>query len=319
MRVFVFRNREEMGAAAAFALEQNTQRLVNEHGAFRGIFAAAPSQNDVYASLVQSKTFPWQAAEGLFMMDEYTKLDPADPRTFKYYHNTHLWGPALSAGRAIDPSKIFQLNGLAADTQMECLRYANLLIAGIAPVIIQGGYGEKNVHIAFNDPPDALFKDPFMVKYIELAMAAKQQQVNEGHYASVEELPNALTLSVPALTTNPYYTVSYWSSVVPTENKATAIFAALFEPISEAFPGTALRSKDMVTKANLFVDMESSYLVRDALSKLGVDFSSLERKPSGIVGPQKPVKGTGFSNGESSAGGKWGGASGDPLRGRDMG
>ena len=315
MRVFVFRNREEMGAAAALAFEQNTESLVNEHGAFRGIFAAAPSQNDVYASLVQSKSFPWQAAEALFMMDEYTKLDPADPRTFKYYHNTHLWGPLLSAGRAVNPQIIYQLDGLAADVQLECLRYTGLLTAGVSPVIIEGGYGEENVHIAFNDPPDASFTDPFLVKYIELAMAAKLQQVHEGHYKSVEELPDALTLSVPALTVNPYYKVSYWSSVVPTANKATAVYRAIFEPISEAFPGTALRSSDMVAKASLFVDMESSHLVREALSRLGVDFSSLERSPRGTVIPQQPT--SRFTNGEGPT--QTGGGTRGPLNGRDMG
>ena len=315
MRVYVFRNREEMGAAAAFALEKNVQSVVRMNGSFRGIFAAAPSQNDVYASLVQREMFPWQAAEALFMMDEYTKLDPTDPRTFKYYHNTHLWGPLLSAGRAVNPQIIYQLNGLASDAQLECLRYTGLLSGGSAPVVIEGGYGEENVHIAFNDPPDASFNDSLMVKYIKLAMAAKLQQVHEGHYKSVEELPDALTLSVPALTVNPYYKVSYWSSVVPTENKATAVYRAIFEPVSEAFPGTALRSKDMVTKASLFVDMESSHLVREALSRLGIDFSSLENKPNGIVVPQQPT--SRFTNGEGPT--QTGGGTRGPLKGSDMG
>ncbi|MFA5098206.1 MAG: hypothetical protein WC490_06250 [Candidatus Margulisiibacteriota bacterium] len=321
LSVHVFRNREEMGRAAAFAFEQQVQRVVDRHGAFRGIFAAAPSQNDVYASLIQSGTFPWQAAEGLFMMDEYTKLSPTDPRSFRYYHNTKLWGPLLSLGRALDPQKIFQLYG-EAQPEAECLRYAGLLAAGKAPVVVEGGFGEINAHIAFNDPPEADFGDPFLVKLIELAIEAKQQQVNEGHYASVEELPDALTLTVPALTRNPFYTVNYWSSVVPTENKASGVFAALFSPVSAAIPGTALRSS-MVGSASLFLDLASSYLVREELSRLDfLDFSSLERTPSPArqePAPHDPIEGLGGSEDGMEPLSERKGGTGEQLRGRDMG
>ncbi len=61
------------------------------------------------------------------------------------------------------------------------------------------GIGE-NTHLAFNDPHVADFNDPALVKVVDLDEACKQQQVNEGCFTDVSEVPNdAFTLTVPAL------------------------------------------------------------------------------------------------------------------------
>ncbi len=61
------------------------------------------------------------------------------------------------------------------------------------------GLGE-NGHLAFNDPPYALFDDPAWVKLVRLAEVSRRQQVGEGHFASLAEVPtHAITLTIPAL------------------------------------------------------------------------------------------------------------------------
>jgi glucosamine-6-phosphate deaminase len=259
LKVYIYKDRKTMGEAACVALEQNVRRL----GSWAGIFAAAPSQNDVYASLIENKTFPWHLARALFQMDEYLELPASDPKSFRYYHNTHLWGPALSAGRCIDPAVIKQFEigpsqqkikpvRISDDVWVnsETLRYARLL-RQFCPDIVQGGLGELNGHIAFNDPPLADFYDPFLVKIIDIAQAAKDQQVAEGHYKTAADIPLAVTLTIPALKSG----IKYWSCVVPTARKASAVRRVIFDEVSPAVPGSILRTMD---NAALFLDLDAA-------------------------------------------------------------
>ena len=56
----------------------------------------------------------------------------------------------------------------------------------------------RNGHIAFNDPPFAEFKDPVLVKVVRLDQVSRQQQVGEGHFKSIDEVPtHAITLTIP--------------------------------------------------------------------------------------------------------------------------
>jgi glucosamine-6-phosphate deaminase len=61
------------------------------------------------------------------------------------------------------------------------------------------GIGE-NAHIAFNDPPVADFDDPCLIKTVKLDRECREQQVHDGCFPRLAEVPtHALTLTVPAL------------------------------------------------------------------------------------------------------------------------
>ena len=61
------------------------------------------------------------------------------------------------------------------------------------------GIGE-NGHLAFNDPPVADFDDPLDVKVVELDDACRAQQVGEGHFPTIDDVPtHAITVTIPAL------------------------------------------------------------------------------------------------------------------------
>jgi glucosamine-6-phosphate deaminase len=112
------------------------------------------------------------------------------------------------------------------------------------------GIGE-NTHIAFNDPHVADFNDDKMVKVVDLDQACRQQQVNDGCFSHIGEVPtHALTLTVPAL-----FKAKYAYCVVPGEKKAQAIYHTLNDEISEKYPSTILRRH---SHAILFADEDST-------------------------------------------------------------
>ena len=57
-----------------------------------------------------------------------------------------------------------------------------------------------NGHLAFNDPPVADFADPLPAKVVELDETCRQQQVDDGCFPTLADVPRtAITLTVPRL------------------------------------------------------------------------------------------------------------------------
>ena len=111
------------------------------------------------------------------------------------------------------------------------------------------GIGE-NGHIAFNDPHVADFNDPLRIKIVDLDQKCRQQQVNDGCFAKIEDVPEyALTLTVPTL-----FSGSRLFCVVPAPTKADAVRATVQGPVSEVCPATVMRLHD---NATLYCDSDS--------------------------------------------------------------
>jgi glucosamine-6-phosphate deaminase len=115
------------------------------------------------------------------------------------------------------------------------------------------GVGE-NGHIAFNDPPVARFDDLAWVKLVKLDDGCKRQQVNEGHFPSLEAVPPyALTLTIPAL-----LSARQVMCIAPEKRKASSIKNALQGPISTSCPASILRRQ---SHARLLLDEDSAGLL----------------------------------------------------------
>ena len=67
----------------------------------------------------------------------------------------------------------YPVSGQPDDVEQACRSYEALL-RDYPAVMVVLGFGE-NGHLAFNDPPYALFNDPVWVKVIELAEASRKQ------------------------------------------------------------------------------------------------------------------------------------------------
>ena len=89
---------------------------------------------------------------------------------------------------------------------------------------------------------------------MSLDEACRRQQVGEGHFAALEDVPRqALSLTIPAI-----LAARTISCVVPDRRKAEAVRSALEGPISPLCPASALRQhKDCY----LYLDGDSASLL----------------------------------------------------------
>ena len=207
------------------------------------IFAAAPSQNDVLKALADDPEIPWNRVNA-YHMDEYVGLAPDAPQGFGNFLRDHIFGLVpMKSVNYIDPTE---------DPEVEAERYGALLEKNPTDIVVLG-IGE-NGHIAFNDPPVADFNDPKWVKVVELDPVCRNQQVNDGCFKSIDEVPtHALTLTCPTLTRAPYM-----FCIVPAPTKAKAVYATVRGEIGEHCPATILRRHD---NAVLYLDEASSALL----------------------------------------------------------
>ena len=244
LQVTAYSSREEMGAAAAHSAAQCFRELLEQKEMINVIFAAAPSQNETLATLVQEKGIDWKRVRA-FHMDEYVGLPEGNPHTFGAYLREHIFG-------LVPFAQVHFLHGDAPKPEEECTRYSNLLKKNPADIVLLG-IGE-NGHIAFNDPGVADFEDPVLVKKVPLDDVCRMQQVHDGCFPSLEEVPKyALTLTVPALMRAGHLFCS-----VATSTKAHAVAATVGDPISAKTPATAMRRHRC---AAMFCDAEAAALL----------------------------------------------------------
>ncbi|WP_440111420.1 glucosamine-6-phosphate deaminase [Paenibacillus sp. QZ-Y1] len=240
MSVKVYGDRDQMGAAATAAVGARLRQLLQDsERQVRMVFAAAPSQNELYEGLVREQSIDWSRVCA-FHMDEYMGLADTAPQRFGRYLTERLFS-------RVQPGRVELLDGLH-DVEQECQRYGDLLRA--APIdMVCLGIGE-NGHIAFNDPPVADFEDSRLVKAVKLDETCRRQQVNDGCFARLDDVPaEALTLTVPTLMAGRELFV-----IVPGASKRNALAAALHDPISTACPATILRTHPGIT---MFTDREA--------------------------------------------------------------
>ncbi len=228
---------------AAREVEAALASAIAERGAANVMLATGNSQLAFVAKLVQSDRIDW-AKVTAFHMDEYVGVAPDHPASFQRYMRERV------AARVPVPFAAFHyLDGIAPDADAEAARYAALLAAHPLDVCCLG-IGE-NGHLAFNDPPVADFDDPLLVKIVALDDACKRQQVGEGHFAMIDDVPpQAITVTIPEL-----LSAGRVIAIVPEARKADAVHASLTGPVDERCPGSALRT---CAAAVLLLDRESA-------------------------------------------------------------
>lgn len=240
LRACVYVDRAAMGAAAARDVAAKMRALLATRERVRMVFAAAPSQHEFLAGLIDEPDLDWSRVTA-FHMDEYLGLPVDAPQRFGNFLRAHLFD-------RVHPGVVHFIDS-ASETAAECARYSGLLRA--APIdIVCLGIGE-NGHIAFNDPPVADFDDPETVKPVELDLRCKRQQVNDGCFATLGDVPDrALTLTIPTLLSG-----EYLSCVVPGAAKRQAVHDALRGPVTTACPASILRRHPACV---LYLDRDSS-------------------------------------------------------------
>lgn len=244
LTVEIYENRTLMGEASARDIKAKITELLKEKAEINMIFAAAPSQNDVLKALVEDKEIEWNRVNA-YHMDEYIGLDKDAPQGFGNFLKEHIFG-------LVNFKSVNYIDITATDPEKEAARYGKILDENPTDIVIMG-IGE-NGHIAFNDPPVADFKDTKTVKPVKLDEVCRQQQVNDGCFATINDVPtHAMTLTIPTLVRAPYL-----FCIVPAPTKAKAVYETLNGSIDEHCPASILRMHD---NAKLYLDNESSRLL----------------------------------------------------------
>lgn len=240
LKVKVYDSDDNMGMAAA----ENAAKLLNDYIAKKGsvntVFAAAPSQNTFIFHLLKQNV-DWSKVNA-YHMDEYIGLSPEAPQGFGNFLKEAIF-------RHVPLASVNYINGQAENPEAECERYASLLKEN-KPDVVFLGIGE-NGHLAFNDPPVADFKDPLMVKIVKLDDVCRNQQVNDGCFEKVEDVPtHAVTLTMSML-----MSISEALVIVPGPTKRKAVYNAVKGEISTKCPASVLRTHK---SAVLYADKKSA-------------------------------------------------------------
>ena len=239
LKAFVCETRQDMGMAAAGAGAERIRKILKEKSTANIMFAAAPSQLDLYRGLRQADV-DW-AKVNAFHMDNYLALSDDAPQQFSNYLTRHLY-------RRLNLNAIYLMGGQEKDVA----RYARLLEDNPIDICFMG-IGE-NGHIAFNDPGEADFHDPLRVKKVALDDICRMQQVHDGCFAKLDDVPKyAITATVSQLFSSRHIVCS-----VPAITKAHAVKQMLEGGIDENCPASILRTHP---SACLYLDREAASML----------------------------------------------------------
>src|SRR5690349_21397549 len=238
LNVYVYGSRAAMGKAAAAVIAAEIRYAIRERGRAVVILASAPSQNEFLANLAAAPDIDWSRVIA-FHLDEYLGMDEQAPQSFRRF----------LIDRLVNKVPLGQFHGLrgdAPDGEAEANRYAELLKQN-PPDFAVLGIGE-NGHLAFIDPPFCDFNDPKAVKVVQLDEVCRNQQVNDGAFVTLDEVPkDALSLTIPTLMSRPKL-----FAIAPGPAKRQAIKHTVEGPISTTCPASILRTHK---NANLFIDV----------------------------------------------------------------
>ena len=238
--VYIFDTREEMGVASGAEAARIINAVIAEKGEANVVFAAAPSQNDMLENLLKADV-DWSKVRG-FHQDEYIGIDESELAGFGNFLRRAIFDK-------VNFKELHYLLCKEEDAEAKCAEYSALLKKYPIDLILLG-IGE-NGHLAFNDPAVADFNDPKMIKVVELDDVCRQQQVNDGCFATLNDVPKqAMTLTMSFIMSVPHAIC-----VVPTIRKADAVYNATQGPVTTACPASILRNHP---HAGLYLDAQSA-------------------------------------------------------------
>jgi len=244
MEKFIYKTKQEMGAAAADAAAQAIKKAIEEHGRANIILATGASQFEMLKNLVQGESVDWLKV-AMFHLDEYIDMTEDHPASFRKFLKERFVEkvPGLKA--------VHFIAGDTGDPQQECKRVGSLISEHpIDSAMI--GIGE-NGHLAFNDPPaDFETEEPYIV--VELDEKCRKQQLGEGWFETLEEVPRrAISMSIKQIMKSKCLIVT-----VPDRRKAEAVKNALEGEVTPMYPASILQQHD---NCKIFLDAEAASLL----------------------------------------------------------
>ena len=231
MQVKTYIDRKSMSRAAARHAAQVLRDVIAAEGQARLIAATGASQIAFLEALVAAPGIDWARVE-MFHLDEYVGLPIDHAASFRRYLRERLIEPAgITSYHLLDGEGAARL---AAGEAGRAIRSAPIDVAFV-------GIGE-NGHLAFNDPPaDFETEQPYLV--VTLDEACRRQQVGEGWFASLNEVPTeAISMSVRQIMKSRAILC-----IVPDARKAAAVLACLEGEVSPMAPASILQTHPATT------------------------------------------------------------------------
>jgi len=228
----------ELGLNAAHFAALKLNEAITRNGEARLVVSTGSSQFETFQALLKEKV-EWERVE-VFHLDEYIGLPITHNASFRKYLNERF----ISHIR----SKKFH----SVDVEGDIENKIRLLTTEIRkkPVDIGLiGIG-VNGHIAFNDPP-ADFDNREAYIIVNLDDQCRLQQVNEGWFKSMEDVPSR------AVSMTPWQIMQCKTivSCVPHKVKALSVRNTLINKLTNMVPATLLKQhKDF----HLYLDTNSA-------------------------------------------------------------
>lgn len=234
MNINISKNKEELGKRAARFTAICLNDAISKNGEARLLLSTGQSQFETLKHLVKEDVDFSKVT--MFHLDEYIGIDSTHKASFKkYLTDRFVCLVSLKESYLIDGVESIEIIS-------EKFNEKDIDVALI-------GIGE-NCHIAFNDPP-ADFNTNDVFKIVTLDEKCRLQQVREGWFSSIEEVPKqAISMSVKAIMRSRIII-----SAVPNSVKSDAVYHALNESVSANYPASILKRH---SNWNLFLDEASA-------------------------------------------------------------
>jgi glucosamine-6-phosphate deaminase len=208
-------------------------------GRARLVAATGSSQIALLEHLTAAPDIDWSKVE-LFHLDEYIGLGSAHPASFCRFLRERLINKSgITRAHLLDglaePRAVIQEVGSALRAEP-----IDLLLAGIG----------ENGHLAFNEPP-ADFANPAPYFVVTLDEVSRRQQVGEGWFARIEDVPTAaITMSISQI-----LQAREIVCVVHGRRKARAVHACFAGGVTPDAPASVLRTHELAT---VYLDSEAA-------------------------------------------------------------
>ena len=243
MLLRAFKDSTALARAAAEQAAASIRNAITDSGRCRVVLATGTSQFEFLEFLTKADGIDWKKVEA-FHLDEYVGMAVKHPASFRkillerVIHKTGITNYHFIESDAVDVSA--------------AVRYVGRQLTSAPIDIAFVGIGE-NGHIAFNDPPaDFETEEPYLI--VELDDACRRQQVGEGWFADLSEVPTRAISMSPRQIMNAQEIIA----VVPDQRKAKAVHQCMEGEVRPEAPASILRQHP---NATVFIDEDSSSLL----------------------------------------------------------
>lgn len=210
MTTIVSKTDAELGQKAAAQIVRLLKEAISARGEANLLVSTGASQFSTFEALLASD-MDWSRVT-MFHLDEYVDLPVNHPASFQKYLRERFT-------EKVNLKRAVLIDGM--EDPVETIRRLNEDISQNPIDVGVIGIGE-NAHIAFNDPP-ADFEIEAAYHVVNLDEACKRQQVGEGWFGGLADVPNQAI----SITPRQIMRCAHVISPVPGTRKAAAIAATL--------------------------------------------------------------------------------------------